>query len=231
MDPRSLTLVLALAAGCTSAGSNATVAANPFSMPPSPPPGQVRQASFNPASIEAAARVDLLGRKLVAANPQAGLQPLFRTIGAPQPEIFHHGTAEVDITEGLVKLCQSDGQLAAILCQELGKMVSEREALAGPRAHQPQRQPPMDLRIGNDASGVGPADQTNIAELAKFEHGRAPSGSNPPRLPDPAVLARSYLTHAQFPEAELDGAAPILAAAAANCTFEKQFIAPQAAHP
>lgn len=232
MACRSLYIVIlpGLVAGCSSTGPNATVAANPFETRPAASP--IRQASFNPASIQAAARVDLLGRKLVDANPQAGVRPLFRTIGAPQPEIFHHGTAEVDITEGLVRLCQTDGQLAAVLCQELGKMVSEREALAGPHLRQPQRQPPMDLRIGNDAGGSGPPDQTNLAELAKFERGRPPSGQGPtPPTPDPAALARSYLKRAQFAESELDAVSPILAAAAANCTFEKQFTAPPPPHP
>src|SRR5262245_25790007 len=80
-----------------------------------------------PASIQAAARVDTLGRSILAANPQLGIQPLFRTIGAPQPEIFHHGTFEIDITEGLVNQCTTDAQLAAVLASELGKLVSERE--------------------------------------------------------------------------------------------------------
>ena len=44
--------------------------------------------SLNPASTEAASRVDAIGRQLLAANPQIGAKPLFHTIGAPHPEVF-----------------------------------------------------------------------------------------------------------------------------------------------
>src|SRR5437879_3739195 len=90
--------------------------------------------TLSPASTEAASRVDKIGRGILAANPQIGAKPLFRTIGAPRPEVFHRGTDDVYVTEGLVRLCETDGQLAAVLCAELAKMVAEREAEIG-RAH------------------------------------------------------------------------------------------------
>ena len=49
--------------------------------------------------------------------------------------------ADVVITEGLVRQCTSDGQLAAVLCTELGRLVSEREALAPPSVRKPERLP------------------------------------------------------------------------------------------
>src|SRR5438132_12682054 len=98
------------AAGCLPQANTTLVPSNPFG---SPPPAQIAHTALAPASIEAAARVDCLGRRIVVANPQMGIQPLFRTIGAPQAEIFHQGTSEVDITEGLVNQCPADGQLAA----------------------------------------------------------------------------------------------------------------------
>src|SRR5713101_6941225 len=98
------------------------------------PTGPVTRASNRPAPAESAARVDLLGRNILAANPQIGMKPQFMVIGSPQPEIFHKKTGELFITEGLVKQCKTEGELAALLSHELGKMVSEREALAGPQA-------------------------------------------------------------------------------------------------
>src|SRR5438045_3996022 len=95
------------------------VTASPF--PSAEAPATRARASFAPPSTAVAARVDTIGRNILAANGQAGIKPLFRTIGVTQLEVFHRGTSEVDITEGLVKQCASDGQLAAVLCQEIGK--------------------------------------------------------------------------------------------------------------
>jgi len=223
-------LPIVLAAGCVSPGSETPlVSANPFGTPPAVGPRTA--ASYAPAPTELAARVDLLGRRIVAANPQAGVQPVFRTIGAPQAEIFHNGTAEIDITSGLVQQCTTDGQLAAVLCHELGKMVSEREVLAGPTVRKPERRPPIDVPVGNDNAGsYGAADLTRQAELAKFDQDRR-AAAEPLPPPDPDKLARIYLGRAQFTESELDQAAPLLRAAAANGTFEKQLTAPVPARP
>src|SRR5262245_56564931 len=123
--PGVLGVIILVASGCIGPESQtAVVAPSPFPNAIAPVP-QAR-ASFAPPSTAVAARVDTMGRNILAANGQAGIRPLFRTIGVTQLEVFHRGTAEVDITEGLVKQCASDGQLAAILCQELGKMVAER---------------------------------------------------------------------------------------------------------
>jgi hypothetical protein len=207
-------------AGCMGMGEERPplVQTNPFHVPPTR-----TQVALAPASTAAAARVDMLGRKLVEANKQAGVQPLFRTIGAPQPEIFHRGMAEIDITEGLVTQCQSEGALAALLCNELGKMVSEREALAGPGTRIPDREPPHDVPIGNDGGSFGPADRTHLAEQGMFEksHPRRPDAPPPPP-PDPQLLAQTYLAKAGYSQQELAAAAPLLQAAAANAAFEKQ---------
>src|SRR5205807_9621454 len=104
---------LLVATGCLPREANTTlVPSNPFG---GMPPPRIAHTPLAPASLQAAGRVDSLGRKIVAANPQTGIPPLFRTIGAMQPEIFHQGTSEVDITEGLVNQCSGDGQLAAVL--------------------------------------------------------------------------------------------------------------------
>jgi hypothetical protein len=215
--------LVGMASGCaTDEGAVQRVPDSPFGAPVVPP--APTRASFAPASTAAAARVDTIGRGILGANPQTGLRPLFVTIGAPQPEIFHRGTADIDITEGLVNQCASDGQLAAILCQELGKMVAEREALSSPRSRVNDGPPPA-VRITNDSG----SDLTYLAEQAKY---RAPAAREAPRImPDPQALARDYLTKAGYPPTELDNAEPLLRQAAANARLEKQFINPGPARP
>jgi hypothetical protein len=202
-------------------GENATalVPTSPFGSPPAPPTPATK-AAFAPAAREMALRVDRVGREILAANPQISFRPLFATIGAPQPELFHQGGTMVHITEGLVTQCQSDAQLAAVLCLELGKMVSEREALASPKMRNPERRPPVDVPIGNAGQFSAP-DLTHMAELAPYDHERQRAAQ---RLtaPDPTALARGFLEKAGYAKGELDAAAPLLAAAERNCTLEKQ---------
>jgi hypothetical protein len=176
-----------------------------------------------PASEEAARRVVTVGAKVVSANRSTGLRPAFSTIGAPEPEIFHRGTAEVWITEGLVRQCKTEGQLAAVLSRELGKMVSEREALASASVRAPDRGPPVNVPVGTDSRGAfGAADGVRLAELAKYDKTRHRPDDPLPPPPDPDVLARTYLTNAGFTTADLDDVAPLLKTAEANVTFERQ---------
>jgi hypothetical protein len=227
---RILPIVCLAVIGCLPRQENtALVPSNPFG---SPPPPQISHASISAASLQAAARVDSLGRKLLTANPQIGVQPLFRTIGAPQPEIFHVGTAEVDITEGLVKHCTSDGQLAAVLAVELGKMVSARELLAGPQNRAPEPEPPMEVRVGSDNAGLfGPADQLHRAELAKFDQERRKRAAGATTALDPQALAGGYLLKAGYTASDLAAAAPLLRSAAENHALAKQLLSPpQAPH-
>ncbi len=190
------------------------------------------RGSLAPASLEAAARVDTLGRQLLAANQQLGLKPLFVTVGAPQPEVFHAGTNEVFVTEGLVKKCSTDSQLAAVLCLELGKMVAAREERAGPALRTPERPPPLEMRVGNDqGAGFGEADQIRRAELAKFEKERGYGGTSLPPDLNPKVLAATYLYRAGHNPKELDAVAPLLKEAAENRSYAKQLTGAPPARP
>jgi hypothetical protein len=169
-----------------------------------------------------AAKVDTIGHQIVQANAQLGLKPTFATLGAPQPEIFHRSKDAVIITEALAKQCTTDGQLAAVLCHELGVMVAEREALAGPRARVPDLPPPIQVAVGNDLGGsIGAPDQLHRAEMGRYEKERheREAAAVPP---DPTVLARAYLVKAGFVASDLDAVAPLLRAAAENRTFAKQ---------
>jgi hypothetical protein len=213
--------VVCLSVGCfATSQKTALVPSDPFGNTPPVTPGT--KVSYTPAPLESAARVDRVGQQVLAANKAVGLRPQFRTIGSPQPELFHQGQADVLITDGLVKQCQTDGQLAALLCHELAKIVAEREALAGPQTRTPERQPPMEVRIGNDNVGASSADLTHLAELGKFERTHGKPGAPAPRLPDPTALARDYLKKAGFPETDYDAVQPYLRSAAENMTYARQ---------
>jgi hypothetical protein len=224
-------LLVGLAAGCLNQGpGTAVVPTDPFNNLPPVPPGS--RVSYAPAPLATAARVDTIGARILAANPQLGSRPQFRTIGAPQPELFHQGTAGIYITDGLVKQCATDGQLAALLSHELAKMVAEREALAGTQARLPDRPPPMEVRVGSDnMGGFGAPDQTRIAELGKYEREHARSGNTPLPLPDPKRLAHDYLTKTGYAESDLEAVQPLLQAAADNSALARQLLAPPASAP
>jgi hypothetical protein len=223
---RTVALPLLALAGCLPAeSSNVLVNESPFGGPAVAPPPT--RSSFTPGSLEATGRVDGIGRNLLAANPQVGVKPLFRTIGSPDAEVFHRGTAEINITEGLVRQCRTDGQLAAILALELAKMVSEREALAPLRRRTQERELPPDLRVPGDPG----SDMTRLAELGKYHEPDRRRHLAPPPPPDPQALARTYLRQSSYDPTELDSVAPLLRAAAANTKFEKQLTAPGPARP
>jgi hypothetical protein len=213
-----------LALGCFSTDAQLTqVPQNPFGQA-APSPTTTR-ASLAPASLECAARVDRIGTQIAKANKDhLGFQPLWSTIGAPQPEILHRGATEVMITEGLVKQCSTDGQLAAVLCHELGRMRAEMETRAGVQL--PERVPPMQVAdIGGDFGGFGSPDQLHRAEVGKYDEQRRQKIATF-RPPDPRALAATYLTRAGFAPGELDNATPLLNLAAENGTFARQMLAP-----
>ncbi len=210
----------------------ASVPSSPFGQIPAPPGQQV--VAKTPASFEQAKRVDLASYGIVTANPQLSFRPLFSTIGAPQPEIFHSGATAVMITDGLVKQCTTNAQLAAVLCMELAKMTAENEARTGPGAKVPERAPPMEVPVGNDGDGIfGPADQVHRAELGKYESefNQRASGGQLGSAPDVQTLARSYLTKAGYAASELDAVAPLLQTAAENHTFADHLGPPAVSPP
>jgi hypothetical protein len=208
---------LMMSAGCVSPGTEA-VPGRMFGnsgQALSPPP---RNVSFSPADPQICMRVDTTGRRILSANPQIGMKPLFATIGDPKPEVFHQGTNTVYITAGLVGMCHTEAQLAAVLSNELGKMVSEREARTSAATREAAGLPPAEVIVGQ-AGSYGAPDMTYQAQMAKFEkkHPRRPL---PP--PDPHYLAQNYLEKAGFARNELDRAIPLLDEAEKNMTWERQ---------
>jgi len=185
----------------------------------------VKQANYAPAPAELSQRVDFIGRKLIAANPQIAMRPYFATAGSPTPEIFHQGTNTLWITSGMVQQCKTEAQLAAVMSYELARMVSEREAKASPTSRNPEGLPPPEVPIGQTGNMSG-QDMTHQAELGRYEraHPRARRGWP---APDPQLLARIYLEKAGYAKAELDGVQPLLQTADRNYVLEKQMKAPQ----
>jgi hypothetical protein len=180
-------------------------------------------ASQAKASEQAARRVLAVSGKLFEANRQTGVRPSVHTLGSTAPEVFHRGTSELFVTEGLSRQCKTDGQLAAVLAVQLGKMVAEREALAVPGSRAPDRLPPIDARVGTDSGGAfSSADGTRLVELSEYEKQRPKRGAAAPPPPDPMALARTYLERAGYTATDLDEAAPVLKAARANVDLEKQ---------
>jgi predicted Zn-dependent protease len=201
-----------------------TVSSNPFSKL-----GGTRSASFKqapPATQDIALRVDRVGKKIVTANARIQQKVAFLTLGMPHEEIFHqtHGdTSTVYITEGLAKLCKSDSELAAVLSQELGKIVSEETAQVQPKRSWQNSPPMMTPRVGNDISGgsFGSADGSEYLMKYHEEKWRQQTQQTLPTPPPPESLARVYLTGAGYDPKDLATVAPLLRKASKQNSLEQ----------
>jgi len=174
---------------------------------------------YPPAAPDVGIRLLLVKDKLVGHNPQ--FAELFVTaIGSADPEIFHVGTNQIFVTEGLVRQCETDGKLAGALANEMGRMVAEREALIADEIRQPERLRPIAPQIGNSVSRE--VDPTQYAELARFEK-EYPKHARKLTPPNPQQVARGLLENAGFQRTELDAAWPVLQNAARFNGWEGQF--------
>jgi hypothetical protein len=154
------------------------------------------------ASLAAAQRVDELGRKLVAQNTFIGIEPLFMAIGVKESVLFHIGTEQLVISEGLVEKCGSDAELAAVLCSELGQMVAEkRTAKALGREVDPI--PDAGYGGGSVFPGGTAYDAGQQANLAYHER-KYPRGGGKPDPVDATNTARELLRGSGYSPAELD---------------------------
>lgn len=214
-------LGLILLAGCVpmqtlpEEAATAQVSSTPFAEPRRAAPTRVNYA---PASQDTSIRVLLIKDKLVGDN--SGGLPIVTAIGTTDPEIFHVGANQIYITEGLVRQC-TDGQLAAVLANELGRMISEREAGVSDEIRQPERLLPIELPIGSNGN---PRDRDPIhyIELAQHEKNYPKQTKKLPR-PNPQLVARELLERAGYQRTELDAALPILQNAARFRMWEDRF--------
>ena len=208
---RLLPAACCLLGGCVGAG-RPTPAAPPYAGAPLTLSSAKAVPYVAAHDTAQAARVLEVGNKLLAANPEINLRPIFVVPGTPAPEVSHRGEHEIIISEALVRQCLTDGQLAAILSLELAKITAERQARLDVLAATGGREPPMELRFGNDGSGFDDSDEFYKAELVKLgQDRRKPRASSTP--PDPRLTARQYLRRAGYTEHELELAQPILKAA------------------
>lgn len=214
----AVALLLGLAGCFTSPAGTALVATTIGDQPIAARFAQHAQTA--PATEEAGRLVAQVGQKVVGANPALGLRPRFLTVGGDAPpELFHRGDSEVVITESLARQCKTEGQLAALLSLEMGKMVSERSS-AG-LVQLADRGPPMAVQAGADAGGIfGPPDGTRLMELAKYERKRALARESA-EPPAPDTLARAYLQTAGYNPADLEAVVPLLRKAEENSRLEK----------
>jgi hypothetical protein len=167
-----------------------------------PPPKDVP-----PGSLAIAERVDLLGRKLVTQNTFVGIEPLFQTIGVPEPVLFHIGPERLIISDGLVEKCKSDAELAAVLCSELGQMVAEKRTA---KALGRDVAPIPDATHGTGpVPGGAPYDAGQQVNLAYHER-QYPRGATRTDPVDAARSARDLLVGAGYNAAELDRVEPLL---------------------
>jgi hypothetical protein len=145
-----------------------------------------------PAGSQANATwVDSIGRKILAANKDLGFQPTFFTLGKPELVLYHQGTEQICISDGLVNKCKTDAELAAVICSELGKMVAEAQSQG--RTVRPDREPLLPA-VGGDSVGVTP-DRTALAEQAMWEKKNPPPRGYFTSDRDPRQLAQQYLVN------------------------------------
>jgi hypothetical protein len=203
--------------------SMGTVPDRPFTAAPTGPMPTIANAP--PGTLAATQRVNAVGQRLMEANAELPVRPLFLGVGSPDPQIFHNETRAIYVSDGLVSKCTTDAQLAAVLANELGRMVSAREAQLALKARRGERDTPVGLAVGTESGGTfGPADGTRLAELGKFEKdtGHGPAGGSPSLPPNPELLARTYLKKAGFAATDLDAVGPLLHEAAQHNDIEKQ---------
>lgn len=205
-------LGLMLLAGCApmptlpEEAATAQVSSTPFAEPRRAAPARVNYAA---AAQDTSKRVMLINDKLIGDhyNPQFGLRPDVTAIGSTDPEVFHIGLNQIYITEGLVRQC-TDGQLAAVLANEMGRMISEREAAVSDEIRQPERLLPIGLPIGSNGTSRD-RDPTFYIELAQHEK-LHPKQTKKLSRPNPQLVARELLERAGYQRTELDAALPIL---------------------
>lgn len=207
-----------LAAGCLGDGEKTAQVSSQFL--DATPTNLKARAPIPAADETVCVRVDYVGRKVLAANPQLGLKPIFATIRADAPELFHVEQKVVYVTDGLVKQLPREADLAAVLSLELARMVAEREARVKQEMRRVDPRPPIQVPIGN--SGQFPvSDMVSTVEAAKHDLA-AREARQPLARVDAEKVARDCLEKAGYQRVDLDQIQPAVAAAGRNASLERQ---------
>lgn len=177
--------------------------------------------NVTPASMKTAERVDSLGRRIVAQSPFSGLEPLFHVVWVRESVLFHRGTAEVFISAGLAEKCETEPELAAVLCAELGKMSAEKRRAA---TLGKDRDSIAGVTVP-DTNGFDPAKSADVSQQEK-----APARRFTADELNADAVARDLLRGAGFDPAELDKVQPLLKQSQRGDEIRKQ-VAGSAAAP
>ena len=169
------------------------------------------------ADLATAERVETIGRKIIAQNTFTGIEPLFHTIGVQDLVLFHEGPERLMISEGLVKQCRTDGEIAAVLCSELAKMAAEKKSARRVGAERDSF-PEIGVPTDSGLAGGTPDDPARAAELAILEKQRQRDRN----ADNPSLLAGDLLRGAGFDPADLDRVAPLLKQSDRGNTIKKQ---------
>jgi hypothetical protein len=198
-------VALLLATGCFHNGERSVH--NPFGLknPQAPGKGPSEKDIMKmttTADMAVRQRVNDLGRKILEQNTFTGLDPQFCPIGVKESVLFHVGSRQLIISQGLIEKCQTDAELAAVLCSELGQMLVEvRTAKALGR--EPDQVPDVTPEGSAQLPGGAPVNTVRQPDRTGFEN-RAPAPGSPAQTGDATSAARELLKGAGYSPAELD---------------------------
>ncbi|HEY3787725.1 MAG TPA: hypothetical protein VGL71_02670 [Urbifossiella sp.] len=151
--------------------------------------------------VENSRRVDELTKRIVEQNTFTGLEPIVTVLGVPEASLFHRGDKQLFISDGLVKKCKTDAELAAVLCSELGQMMAQQRT---GKALARDRESKASTAI---VDSVNPKDVVQAEEELKERQAKAKLLHD---TSDAVQLARRLLEGAGFDPAELDRVEPML---------------------
>jgi len=174
------------------------------------------------AHLETTERVETLAKRIVSQNPFTGIEPIVYVLGVKESVLFHRGSQELFISEGLVKKCKTEAELAAVLSTELGQMMAEKRSVAR-TADDRDTIPSSALPGGISVAGGAPADLGREAEVAFHERRHPRSARSDAAKGDTvAKLARELLKGAGFDEAEFDRVKPLVQQSERGTALRKQ---------
>lgn len=163
---------------------------------------------MSPAVAAAQARVKPLVDRLLAENRNLGLKPAFLITDQPEPVVQRREFERVFLSEGLVRSCTSDGQLAGLLALQLADLyVARRQQMQSDLAAN-GRNPPPTVTMIREYGSIGNPDMIHLAEIAILGLDKRAPRSEP--CPEAHRVAAEILVKAGYSEQELAAALPLL---------------------
>jgi predicted Zn-dependent protease len=105
-------------------------------------------------------RVDSIGKKLIAASGERGLDWEFQVFDDPTPNAFALPGGKIGVHSGMAQIAETDAQLAAVLAHEVGHVV----------ARHPSEQMSQSAAI-QTALGVAGAGEGAVGQLVQLATG------------------------------------------------------------